>query len=178
MNDSARSNKVLVVKSINDSQEIVDLSSLPPVLKQSKETNDSPNVISSSAANTSLTSPGKYFSIAQMSETPTGQIKLKINRLKKPQRDVCANTSSSAIVGFNRSTRQACQEIGMSPNKLYSIMSAATPPRRKEKENLTNTAQKRQDNNISKTPRIRIKRVSSVNRDQDDWMVSPCALKS
>ena len=168
MNDSTRLNKkALVVKSINDSQEIVDLSSLPPVLKQSKETNVSPNVSSSSAANTSLTSPGKYFSIAQMSETPTGQIKMKINRLKKPQRDGCAS-SSAPIVGFNRSTRQACQEIGMSPNKLYNIMSAATPPRRKEKENLTNTEQKRQDNNIIKTPRIRIKRVSSVNRDQDE----------
>merc|ERR1712048_1263502 len=69
------------------SQEIQDLETVIGRVRSREttplQTPEKSEVLSS--GNTSLASPGKYFSVGQVTETPTGQIKLRLNRINKPQ---------------------------------------------------------------------------------------------
>merc|ERR1719369_824158 len=70
----------LSVKFFNDSQEIQDVSS---ALDDSQEMESSP-VQTPAKSPKSFFSPGKYFSIATVTETSTGQIRMTLNRITKP----------------------------------------------------------------------------------------------
>ena len=190
--------KALVVKNLNDSQEIQDLVTLTGKVRSREVTPlKTPEKCEGlSSGNTSLASPGKYFSVGQVTETPTGQIKLKLNRINKPQQDSSPlitnkpDTSKKKLSNkirtdgssklFPKMSRSACKEMGMSPSRLVSIMTSKTPPKPKavtvkipEKENLPNTVDREREN--QDTPRrikIRINKISSVNPERSsDWKV-------
>ena len=186
---SFNSGKALVVKNLNDSQEIEDLTDrirsrdVSPLATPEK----TEEIWS---GDTSLASPGKYFSVGQITETPTGQIKLRINRTSKPQqstplvsdqpRTKQTNRKKAEPLWLPKMSRSACREMGMSPGRLVSIMTSKTPPKppavtekTPEKENLPHAAGKlREDNGINKTPRIRIKKISSINpSSSSNWQV-------
>ena len=194
---SINGSKRLVVKDLNDSQEIQDMDRVVPkvISRDPSPLQTTPNK-SSVPLNISVSSPGKYtsiFSVTERIETPTGQIKLKLNRRSKPQQ-------SSTPVTFSKSTdpplrsliiparlnRSACKEMGLSPNKVLTIQTSKTPPKPKrngsvitpEKENkphqVMDTCSKlKKEHDISKTPRIRIKKVNSkFGTDSSSWEVS------
>jgi len=190
---SQNGSRKVVVKDLNDSQEIVDIGSSKSVAKKTKSKPPSPvktpEKSSSAPVNVSISSPGKFqsmFSVTERTETPTGQIKLRINRTSKPQQSSTPLTSSKRTgvkepslrsLIIPRLNRSACKEMGLSPNKLVSILTSKTPQKtggddlltpdsvitpEKENEPLLDTCSKlRKENDINKTPRIRIKRVPS-----------------
>jgi len=184
----------LSVKNLNDSQEILDVSS---ALDESQEMDTSPIITPSKSTKTFL-SPGKYFSIAQVTETPTGQIRMKLNRISKPHQPygTPVTAKKSSITPENKANyknliiprlnRSACKEMGLSPNKLQSII-AASPikglpaPTCTEKENVPSISEtSRQalklENRVTKTPRIRIKKIPSGGEGTDAvpvWKAEP-----
>ena len=186
---SLNSGKALAVKNLNDSQEIEDLTDRIRSREVSPlATPEKTDEIWS--GDTSLASPGKYFSVGQITETPTGQIKLRINRTSKPQQSTPlvsdqlktkqTNRKKAEPLWLPKMSRSACREMGMSPGRLVSIMTSKTPPKppavtekTPEKENLPHAVGKlREDNGINKTPRIRIKKISSINpSSSSNWQV-------
>jgi len=188
--------KKLIVKNLNDSQEIQDIDRVVPKISASAE--PSPIVTPEKSAanlsqlNMSISSPGKYnsvFAVTQRIETPTGQIKLRLNRRTKPQQStpIPNQTTEKPLrtsLIIPRLNRSACKEMGLSPNKLVSILTSQTPPKPKksssisivtpEKENkpesLDTCSKLRKENDINKTPRIRIKKVpSGLGADSVNW---------
>merc|ERR1719431_1848443 len=145
-----RKRRSLSVKNLNDSQEIHDVSS---ALDDSQEVDMSPDVTPSKSPK-SFFSPGKYFSIAKVTETPTGQIRMKLNRIMKPHQPGGVTGSKSGVIKrtpeqkhnlkdliLPRLNRSACKEMGLSPNKLISIIAdspvkRSTSERSPEKENV------------------------------------------
>ena len=133
---------------------------------------------------------GPIFISGKRIETPTGQIKLKLNRRTKPQQSTpIPNLTSEKPLKTSliipRLNRSACKEMGLSPNKLVSILTSQTPPKPKkttsivtpEKENkpesMDTCSKLRKENDINKTPRIRIKKVpSGLGADSVNWQVS------
>ena len=117
---------------------------------------------------------------------------MKLNRISKPHQ--ISNTNEEIETKYTtpkqsklskmfipRLNRSACKEVGLSPNKLRSIMTES-PDRRSSvssplKENLplTNSCRKalKMDNGITKTPKIRIKKVPSGGSENDStvWKV-------
>merc|ERR1719318_1472818 len=118
----------LIVKNLNDSQEIQDVSS---ALDESQEIDNSP-IRTPTKSPCAFMSPGKYFSIAKVTETPTGQIRMKLNRITKPHQPTGTpvisrkpaaakrtpeNQQSYKDLIIPRLNRSACKEMGLSPNK-------------------------------------------------------------
>ena len=71
-------------------------------------------------------SPGKYISLL----TPGRGLQMKIRRVRKPgeqQKLDAPSSSKSSSPWIPRLSRAACQEMGISPNKLQNLM-AASPP--------------------------------------------------
>lgn len=187
--------KKLIVKNLNDSQEIQDIDRVVPKVSPMVEpspivTPEKSNPGNLSQLNMSISSPGKYtsvFAVTQRIETPTGQIKLKLNRRTKPQQSTpIPNLTSEKPLKTSliipRLNRSACKEMGLSPNKLVSILTSQTPPKPKkttsivtpEKENkpesMDTCSKLRKENDINKTPRIRIKKVpSGLGADSVNW---------
>jgi len=192
---SINGSKRLVVKDLNDSQEIQDMDRVVPrvISRDPSPLQTTPNK-SSVPLNISISSPGKYtsvFSVTERIETPTGQIKLKLNRRSKPQQSstplTLAGKSSDpplrSLIIPARLNRSACKEMGLSPNKVLTIQTSKTPPKPKkttsfvtpEKENkpdqaLDTCSKLKKAHDISKTPRIRIKKVNSkFGTDASSW---------
>jgi len=190
-----RKRRSLSVKNLNDSQEIQDVSS---ALDESQEMDTSP-VVTPSKSPKSFFSPGKYFSIAKVTETPTGQIRMKLNRITKPHQPGGVTASKSGAIKrtpekkYNfkdllipRLNRSACKEMGLSPNKLHSIIAespirGSTSVRSPEKENVPSISEScrktlKMENQVTKTPRIRIKKVPSGEDGSDAtqiWKAEP-----
>merc|ERR1712058_12217 len=93
----------------------------------------------------SISSPGKYnsvFAVTQRIETPTGQIKLRLNRRTKPQQStpIPNQTTEKPLrtsLIIPRLNRSACKEMGLSPNKLVSILTSQTPPKPKKSSSVS-----------------------------------------
>merc|ERR1719369_1521331 len=190
-----RKRRSLSVKNLNDSQEIQDVSS---ALDESQEMDTSP-VVTPAKSPKSFFSPGKYFSIAKVTETPTGQIRMKLNRITKPHQPGGVTASKSGAMKrtpekkhnyrdliIPRLNRSACKEMGLSPNKLHSIIAespvrGSTSARSPEKENVPSISEScrktlKMENQVTKTPRIRIKKVPSGEDGSDAtpiWKAEP-----
>ena len=183
-NDGSRK---LVVKDLNDSQEIQDIARA--VRPSSPRPGPSPLTTPDMSQ-----SPSKYtsaFSVTQRIETPSGQIKLKINRTAKPHQSTPLTTKKSGkgsdsqglrSLIIPRLNRSACKEMGLSPNKLVSILTSTTPQKpsviaevatpEKENKPVDTCTKLRKENEINKTPRIRIKKVPSrFGSEASNWEV-------
>jgi len=191
-----RKRRSLSVKNLNDSQEILDVSS---ALDDSQEVDTSLDATPTKSPKSFL-SPGKYFSIANVTETPTGQIRMKLNRITKPHQP--GGVTASKLGGIKKTpdekhnykegliiprlNRSACKEMGLSPNKLRSIIADSpvkwsTARKSPEKENvpsISETCRKtlKMENQVTKTPRIRIKKIPSGEDGSDAapiWKAEP-----
>lgn len=136
----------------NLSQEIVDLSqadSTQDVESEDEDVFESPPRPSHPLP---PKSPGKY----QSSVTPGRGIKLIINRIKKPGQLELELSPPKPLI-MPRLSRGVCKEMGISPNKLQSIIAQSPPPKPKPHQSST-TPEKE---NRPRTPKLLLKRMPS-----------------
>ena len=79
----------------------------------------------------SSSSPEKVWSVSEVCESPKGEITMKINRKKRKKPNQLANLGA---FHQQRLSRRMSQEMGMSPNKLRTVMIASPSPTRKGKK--------------------------------------------
>jgi len=96
-------------------------------------------------------SPGKY----QSSLTPGRGIKLMINRIKKPRQLELEMSPPKPLI-HQRLSRGVCKEMGISPNKLQSIIAQSPPPKPKPLQSTTPEKENR-----PRTPKLLLKRMPS-----------------
>jgi len=147
---SSESPRVRVTTGKQDlSQEITDLSH--STAGDQEEVDEDPKSPARSSNALPPKSPGKY----QSSLTPGRGIKLVINRIKKP-RQLELEMSSPMPLILPRLSRGVCKEMGISPNKLQSIMTQSPPPKPRPSQSTTPEKENR-----PRTPKLLLKRMPS-----------------
>lgn len=129
---------------------------------------------------------GKYFSIGAIQETPSGDFRIKLNRVKKRKSLTTSATGKTSTPPTStnylmpRVSRSVSKDIGISPQKLAKIINDS--PKSKKETALVGSLEATSPNkenqlkaihNVKKTPRIRIKRVHSNDplkqQDSNNW---------
>jgi len=192
--ETKRGSRRLSVKTSNDSPVMKDVAeALESSMEVEREIEEQGQVTpekekSPASSNLPFDSPGKYnslrpyFELGARTESPGGHIKMKL--IRTPQsavrrgNPIRPNFSSSHGSSKSRSTsqhpisrlsRSACKDIGISPNKLNAIRTAASPSPRKNSE----TAKAKEEAGVIGTPRIKLKKMKSIDQENvNSWTSS------
>merc|ERR1712130_734659 len=149
---SGASSRVKVSEGKQDlSQEIVDLSHADTTQEDVESEDDFESPPRPSGHPLPPKSPGKY----QSSVTPGRGIKLVINRIKKPSQLELEMSPPKPLI-MPRLSRGVCKEMGISPNKLQSIIAQSPPPKPKPLQSTTPEKENR-----PRTPKLLLKRMPS-----------------
>ena len=102
---------------------VPDFSSEPSSVESSEDkVDDVTDRLSPAAAS------GKYFSVVETTESPSGSIKLKLNRVTKRGHRAATAGGNGAALSVPRFSRSKTKDLGMPLQELLQIMAAASPP--------------------------------------------------